>query len=721
MEKNSELRAAWEFVEHTGKSVFLTGKAGTGKTTFLKMLKEKSGKRLVVVAPTGVAAVNAGGVTIHSFFQLPFSPYLPGAQMRHRFDFSKDKRRIIRTLDVLVIDEVSMVRSDLLDAIDSVLRRFREHDKPFGGVQLLLIGDLQQLTPVVTPEDEAVLHDYYDTPYFFSSMALRQVDYVTITLTRVYRQQDESFIRLLNAVRCNCLTDEDLRQLNARHLPAFSPHAEAGYIRLTTHNRMADSYNQSQLASLKGASFTYEATVEGEFPAYNFPTDQRLVLKEGAQVMFVKNDAEGRYYNGRIGHVVYLDSKTIRVLCPGDALPIDVVRGEWENMRYTLNETTQEIEAEVQGVFAQYPLRLAWAITIHKSQGLTFEHVVIDAAQSFAPGQVYVALSRCKTLDGLVLSTPISRHAIMNDGRVSSYMEGQEERSMGAVRNLPRLKQEYERQQLLELFAFWHILQCEQRMQRLVVEHLFTQETLKQLLQSVDSQLREMLIVADKWTQRIASMPFEQLHVAQFLERVGRSADYFHQQLVAIFGDLLSAMRRIGLTNKTLMRRFDTVSSELAEAVEVKEAVLAVVADQGFSVGGYLHAKQVALLNVQDEGAKSGGKAKKKRAESKKKPKGYSQELTYQAFVKGEDIGSIARERGLAVSTVFGHLLDYVRKGKIKAVSLVGAEKYAAIMRVIDKVGTVEAATPIKNLCPPEVTFDDVRAVMAELSASDEA
>lgn len=721
MEQNSELRAAWEFVEHTGKSVFLTGKAGTGKTTFLKMLKEKSGKRLVVVAPTGVAAVNAGGVTIHSFFQLPFSPYLPGAQMRHRFDFSKDKRRIIRTLDVLVIDEVSMVRSDLLDAIDSVLRRFREHDKPFGGVQLLLIGDLQQLTPVVTPEDEAVLHDYYDTPYFFSSMALRQVDYVTITLTRVYRQQDESFIRLLNAVRCNCLTDEDLRQLNARHLPAFSPHAEAGYIRLTTHNRMADSYNQSQLASLKGASFTYEATVEGEFPAYNFPTDQRLVLKEGAQVMFVKNDAEGRYYNGRIGHVVYLDSKTIRVLCPGDALPIDVVRGEWENMRYTLNETTREIEAEVQGVFAQYPLRLAWAITIHKSQGLTFEHVVIDAAQSFAPGQVYVALSRCKTLDGLVLSTPISRHAIMNDGRVSSYMEGQEERSMGAVRNLPRLKQEYERQQLLELFAFWHILQCEQRMQRLVVEHLFTQETLKQLLQSVDSQLREMLIVADKWTQRIASMPFEQLHEAQFLERVGRSADYFHQQLAAIFGDLLSAMRRIGLTNKTLMCRFDTVSSELAEAVEVKEAVLAVVADQGFSVGGYLHAKQVALLNVQDEGAKSGGKAKKKRAESKKKPKGYSQELTYQAFVKGEDIGGIARERGLAVSTVFGHLLDYVRKGKIKAVSLVGAEKYAAIMRVIDKVGTVEAATPIKNLCPPEVTFDDVRAVMAELSASDEA
>ena len=721
MEQNSELRAAWEFVEHTGKSVFLTGKAGTGKTTFLKMLKEKSGKRLVVVAPTGVAAVNAGGVTIHSFFQLPFSPYLPGAQMRRRFDFSKDKRRIIQTLDVLVIDEVSMVRSDLLDAIDSVLRRFREHDKPFGGVQLLLIGDLQQLTPVVTPEDDAVLHDYYDTPYFFSSMALRQVDYVTITLTRVYRQQDESFIRLLNAVRCNCLTDEDLRQLNARHLPAFSPHAEAGYIRLTTHNRMADSYNLSQLASLKGASFTYEATVEGEFPAYNFPTDQRLVLKEGAQVMFVKNDAEGRYYNGRIGHVVYLDSKTIRVLCPGDALPIDVVRGEWENMRYTLNETTREIEAEVQGVFAQYPLRLAWAITIHKSQGLTFEHVVIDAAQSFAPGQVYVALSRCKTLDGLVLSTPISRHAIMNDGRVSSYMEGQEERSMGAVRNLPRLKQEYERQQLLELFAFWHILQCEQRMQRLVVEHLFTQETLKQLLQSVDSQLREMLIVADKWTQRIASMPFEQLYEAQFLERVGRSADYFHQQLAAIFGDLLSAMRRIGLTNKTLMRRFDTVSSELAEAVEVKEVVLAVVADQGFSVGGYLHAKQVALLNVQDEGAKSGGKAKKKRAESKKKPKGYSQELTYQAFVKGEDIGSIVRERGLAVSTVFGHLLDYVRKGKIKAVSLVGAEKYAAIMRVIDKVGTVEAATPIKNLCPPEVTFDDVRAVMAELSASDEA
>lgn len=324
MEKNNELRTAWEFVEHTGHSIFLTGKAGTGKTTFLRTLKQKSSKRLVVVAPTGVAAINAGGVTIHSFFQLPFSPFVPDAHIKSRFDFSKEKRKIIRTLDLLVIDEISMVRCDVLDAIDSVLRRFRDHAKPFGGVQLLLIGDLQQLTPVVTHEEEHILSQYYDTPYFFGSLALRRLDYVTIELSRVYRQQDASFINILNAVRTNQATEDHLRRLNERYDPSFRPPAESGYIRLTTHNRMADDYNQSQLHSLRGAPFCYRAEVSGEFPSANFPTDQELQLKEGAQVMFVKNDTEGRYYNGRIGHITYLDANTIQVLCTGDAQPIDV-------------------------------------------------------------------------------------------------------------------------------------------------------------------------------------------------------------------------------------------------------------------------------------------------------------------------------------------------------------------------------------------------------------
>ena len=269
MQQNNELRLAWDFVEHTGTSIFLTGKAGTGKTTFLKAVKEHSSKRMIVVAPTGVAAVNANGMTIHSFFQLPLSPYIPGTTIRDRYDFRKEKRRIIRTLDMLVIDEISMVRADLLDAIDFVLRRYRDSTQPFGGVQLLMIGDLQQLTPVVKPQDEALLDNYYDTPYFFGSKALQQISYVTIQLTHVFRQQDDTFISILNHIRDGHPTPDDIATLNTRYKPAFLPKAEDGYIRLTTHNRLADNYNETALLKLKGQRFAFDAEVGGEFPENN--------------------------------------------------------------------------------------------------------------------------------------------------------------------------------------------------------------------------------------------------------------------------------------------------------------------------------------------------------------------------------------------------------------------------------------------------------------------
>ena len=404
MEQNQELRTAWDFVENTGRSIFLTGKAGTGKTTFLKKVMAGSRKRPIVVAPTGVAAINAGGVTIHSFFQLPFSPYVPGAKVESKFDFSKEKRKIIASMDLLIIDEISMVRADLLDAIDAVLRRFREHGQPFGGVQMLMIGDLAQLTPVVTPEDERILKPYYDTPYFFGSKALQQIDYVTIQLEHVYRQQDASFINILNEVRHGHPSQEVLGKLNSRVL--LSPKLGDMAIRLTTHNNLANYYNESELQKLSGPAYTYRAEIKGTFPDYSYPTAEALVLKEGAQVMFVKNDPSGKhlYYNGRIGRVIEASEKRFTVYCEGDSEAIEVEPLEWENTRYTLNEKTREIEAEVMGTFKQLPLRLAWAITIHKSQGLTFDRAIIDANQSFAPGQVYVALSRCRTLEGLLLS-----------------------------------------------------------------------------------------------------------------------------------------------------------------------------------------------------------------------------------------------------------------------------------------------------------------------------
>mgnify|MGYP002969971715 FL=1 len=409
MEMNEESILAWNIIEKTNANLFLTGKAGTGKTTFLKRLKELSPKRMIVLAPTGIAAINAGGMTIHSFFQLPFSPYVPGTTFgcgeQKRYQFSKLKRNIIRSIDLLVIDEISMVRSDLLDAVDSVLRQYRKrHDLPFGGVQLLMIGDLQQLAPVVTPQEEHLLGQHYDTPFFFSSNALKQVGYLTIELKKVYRQQDEQFISLLNQIRENKASEATLQALNQRYIPNFVPPKEGNYIRLTTHNAPAQYINEQQLAALPAQSFSFTADIEGDFPETSYPADFKLTLKPGAQVMFIKNDPQHRFYNGMIGEVIGVrtdeDGSKITVRSKDSGEEFDLEKMEWTNAKYTLNEKTKEIEETVEGKFMQYPLRLAWAITIHKSQGLTFEHAIIDASHSFTHGQTYVALSRCKTLEG---------------------------------------------------------------------------------------------------------------------------------------------------------------------------------------------------------------------------------------------------------------------------------------------------------------------------------
>ena len=538
---NDELRIAWDFVEHTGRSIFLTGKAGTGKTTFLKTVVEQSKKRTIVVAPTGVAAINAGGMTIHSFFQLPFTPYVPNARIKSKFDFGKEKRRIIASLDLLIIDEISMVRSDLLDAIDSVLRRYRDHYKPFGGVQLLMIGDLQQLTPVVTPEDEALLKPYYDTPYFFGSKALQQIEYVTILLSQVFRQEDAAFLDVLNHIREANPTTDDIATLNQRCQPAFIPQQGEGYIRLTTHNYLADNYNENELKKLPGHSYTFQAQIEGNFPEYSYPTSEVLTLKEGAQVMFVKNDPTGehRYFNGRIGEIVEISESRVCVLCAGDAEGIEVEPLEWENAQYQLNPETRVIETKVQGTFRQLPLRLAWAITIHKSQGLTFERAIIDANLSFAPGQVYVALSRCKTLEGMVLSAPIEARAIISDKRVEDYIGHQEEEAQKSISQLPQLKEDYYRFLLLELFDFHDIFYKEEHLLRLMTEffyHAFTDATElhKRVLSNFSAQT---MSVSEKWLQKIRQSSMEQLHTEDFQERVKRSAEWFESSIHEVFAN----------------------------------------------------------------------------------------------------------------------------------------------------------------------------------------
>ena len=627
MAENHELRTAWDFVENTGRSIFLTGKAGTGKTTFLKTIVEKSRKRPIVVAPTGVAAINAGGVTIHSFFQLPFTPYVPGSKLESKFDFGREKRKIIASIDLLIIDEISMVRADLLDAIDTVLRRFRDHYQPFGGVQLLMIGDLAQLTPVVTQEDEQILKPYYDTPYFFGSKALQQIDYVTIQLDHVYRQQDMSFIDILNQIREGHPTPEALSILNSHCKPTFIPKPDEPYIRLTTHNQLANYYNDTELKKLSGRSYLFHAEISGTFPDFSYPTAETLELKQGAQVMFVKNDpsAEHLYYNGRIGRVTYVDAYKILVLCDGDNDAIEVEPLEWENTRYTLNEETREIETEVQGVFKQYPLRLAWAITIHKSQGLTFDRAIIDANQSFAPGQVYVALSRCRSLEGLVLASPLGTRAIINDERVDSYIAQQEEEAQKSIAQLPALKQEYERYLLLQLFDFRPLLNQQETMVRIFAEFFYhSHASLKQLQDQTLMDIKKSVIeIAGKWQQKISAMTFDQLHDEEFLERVKRSATYFADTLYKTLAKPLELSAKIETNNKQAKRRLDRALSEEKETWVSRRYLLVKIAEQGFSVTHYLREKQMSMLDAIDESDIKPKRARKNRAkkETKEKPK----------------------------------------------------------------------------------------------------
>ncbi len=621
MERNNELRTAWDFVENTGRSIFLTGKAGTGKTTFLKTIVEKSRKRPIVVAPTGVAAINAGGVTIHSFFQLSFSPYVPGTKADSKYDFAREKRKIIASIDLLIIDEISMVRADLLDAIDAVLRRFRDHYKPFGGVQLLMIGDLAQLTPVVTPEDEQVLKPYYDTPYFFGSKALQQIDYVTIQLEHVYRQQDLSFIEMLNQIREGHPSAEALQKLNARCQPTFIPKPEESYIRLTTHNQLANFYNESELQKLTGRPFLYHAEIKGTFPDYSYPTAETLMLKLGAQVMFVKNDpsAEHLYYNGRIGRVIYVDEKKILVCCEGDSEAIEVEPLEWENTRYTLNEETREIETEVQGTFKQYPLRLAWAITIHKSQGLTFDHAIIDANQSFAPGQVYVALSRCRTLDGLVLASPLTTRAIINDERVNAYIAQQESGAQRSIQQLPVLKQEYERYLLLQLFDFRPLLYLQESMVRIFAEFFYhSHASLKQLQDQALMDIRQHIVsVAEKWQQKIKAMPIENLHDKDFLERIKRSATYFADTMYNILSKPLALSAKVETNNKQALRRLNNALPDEHQTWLSLRYLLTKIAEQGFTSTIYLREKKRSMLDAIEEVTPKS----KRKPRARKKPK----------------------------------------------------------------------------------------------------
>lgn len=467
----SQLDLARELVRNTDKTIFLTGKAGTGKTTFLRNLPTITSKKMAVVAPTGVAAINARGVTIHSFFQLPFTPYIPESPIensKHRL--RADKIKILRNLDLLVIDEISMVRADLLDAIDTVLQTYRHNKRPFGGVQLLMIGDLYQLAPVIRDYEWDLIKEYYQSPFFFHSNALQNTDYVVVELTKIFRQSDQSFISILNEIRDNRLSDISIERLNER----VDPDCECGngYIYLTTHNKIASEINNEKLDKLDTKARKYKAYINDVFPESLFPTEEYLELKEGAQVMFIKNDTtlNRAYYNGKIGRVVELSNKSIKVESLEDGHIIDVSPVVWENCEYELNAQTGDIDQNILGTFTQYPLKLAWAITIHKSQGLTFDKAIVDVNSAFAFGQVYVALSRCKSLEGLVLKNSIAQNQIMCSNEVMAFCKDTENHKINSD-NLLNFKIEYQKKLIFRIFDFSLLYRLLNKIIRIYSQH----------------------------------------------------------------------------------------------------------------------------------------------------------------------------------------------------------------------------------------------------------
>ncbi len=820
---NDKLQLAFDFVQYTGKHIFLTGKAGTGKTTFLHQLKKNSPKRMVVVAPTGVAAINAGGVTIHSFFQMPFGPFLPvenavnqGAGTENRTSpeslqkFNREKIAILKSLDLLVIDEISMVRADLLDGIDSVLRRYKDRNLPFGGVQLLMIGDLQQLAPVVKDDEWALLRPFYETVFFFSSKALKKTDYISIELTHIFRQRDEQFISLLNKIRDNSADQYTLDELNKRYLPDFTHNDSDGYITLTTHNYQSHNINDSKLLKLPAKVRKFTAKVEGEFPEYSYPTDFELSLKKGAQVMFVKNDIsrDKLYYNGKIGAIVKMDDDTIWVRCPGDEEDIAVGQVDWQNTKYTIDDETKEIRESVLGTFSQIPLKLAWAITIHKSQGLTFEKAIIDAKAAFAHGQVYVALSRCKTLEGMVLSTPISNQCIKSDTKVSVFNREIEQNPPGQEQ-LEQAKMAFQHSLLFELFDFQPLLRRVMYCVKLMNEH---QESIlpafKEIFVLMNTEVRRDLAeVSEKFKGQLQHLLAENKNVeANHLlqERIRKACGYFSEKVALVLIGKLKGLD-IEIDNKTVKKSVKDAVEKLTGDATVKYACIK-GCTEGFSAKQYMEIRAKAAIEPADKNLKvkpamlslegnmkhpelyrilrswcnqkaddlnvdtfmilpfkvlievisklpvSLSELKKVKGFGPKKvsqfgkeiltiimdykkkmnieipdrpvdiepeaeikvPKPETKLVSFELFNSGKSLEEVARLRGMAVSTVEGHLVHYVETGELGLERLVNHKKAATISDWFRHNPTLGLAAA-KNELGDNYSYTELRFVMKHI------
>lgn len=719
---NKKLEFVEELVLYTDSHIFLTGRAGTGKTTFLRNLQAKTYKRMVVVAPTGVAAINAGGQTIHSFFQLPFGPQIPedaqsdipkenasAKSMASQYQkIRKTKLDIMRSLDLLVIDEISMVRADVLDAIDAVLRRARRSQKPFGGVQLLMIGDVHQLAPVAKPEEWEILAPYYQSVYFFGSHVLQKTPYLCVELDHIYRQHDNDFIALLNKVRNNRMDAECVKLLNQRFLPDFVP--SDGYITLTTHNFQADEINESKLDAIHSESIVFKAEVKGVFPENTYPTKEILELKIGAQVMFVKNDPtpEKAFFNGKIGKVVSYDASTNSIAVQCDDEVITVSKLTWQNMEYSINAENQNIAETEIGSFTQMPLRLAWAVTIHKSQGLTFDKLIVDAAQAFAHGQVYVALSRCTSLEGLVLKTRIPSNALVNDYSVDQFVEHIPELEPTQDK-VDQLRHEYELSTMLELIDFYGLYKDFGKLMKVLYDNdtLFEADMIQDLSQRRNKFLETLCGVGSKFENQIKALHAQKPECEQntvLQERLMKGAAYFKEQLDAITEGLFDLPFKTD--NKTVNEQLTDYLKQLKEDIVVKSSCLE-SSRNGFSIKEYQHAKAVAVLDaekktkskvtIKDDSMDNSPLYKQLQAWRYKK----AQELDVDAYMvlHNKVLKAITKETPITL-----HSLKAVKGMGDKKVGLFGAEIIDIVLKSLKQQGINISEL---NLTEPEQSVDE--------------
>lgn len=708
---NEIFTLAADIVRNTSQSVFLTGKAGTGKTTFLHYIRNHVDKNVIVAAPTGVAAINAGGVTLHSLFQLPFEPFIPNFEGKKKLDYHfklrKSKIDMFRELDLLIIDEVSMLRADMLDAIDNTLRRFRNSSQPFGGVQLLLIGDMFQLPPVVQQQEWEELKHYYPSPFFFHAQALENNLPLYIELKTIYRQSDQQFINILNNIRNNRATKTDLDTLNARYNPTFKLPKDERYVVLCTHNYKADKINAEELAALGGEGMSFEGKVQGDFAENSYPTDFSLTLKVGAQIMFIRNDSgeNRRYYNGKLATVSYLSEEKIFVRFE-DGSELELEKETWRNVRYSLNADSGDIEEEELGAFIQYPIRLAWAITIHKSQGLTFDRVVIDAGQAFAGGQVYVALSRCTSLDGIVLYSRITPQSIHTDESAIAF--SREERDLQYLKSvLANEKPLYCAQQLRKVFDWTPMVRCLRSWYELVNEKKIPkQDEVRGMVSQLCNRATEQQEIAFNFRReldRILSAPDPDVN--RLKDRVGKAVLYFHKDIQENI--LLPLENHLnGLKNASKVKLY------LKGVNEIHATLLTLLTKLEHVYYGNIDLTE-GLTFERLESPKpepTAGPEKKPKAQ-----KGDSHRLTLNLYAEGKSVKEIAAERNLSATTIESHLVSFIRTGELSVHTLVSEEKIAFLTSKLKDVPFKSSLAPIKESLPKEYSYMDIKAVMNHL------